>query len=535
MKKVIFIFLGLCFGLVSQAQIAEGRYYISNGDMCLEADVANFKNNGAQVNVLKPLRRLNELWEIRSAGGGKYFIYNVGANKALDAHAPDVNNNGCKVQIWQKHSENLNQQWILQPIPKRTGQYIIRCAASIGNKVVSIETPASDIYSPFVKLSDNRNATNQLWRFVSASDNAKVEDNYVDLRGNQTPVKNQGARGSCTYFGMVAALEAAYKKAGYGNLDLSEEFCAIMGKALGLHSNWSDIAHSNFRENQFGGTQGGGSVGWYNSGLKIPTERDVPYRNTEYAPRYWDTLDQKVTNDYNFSLFNSSVIKAPLYYGATNAVIFTDAQRGNAEFYEKAIDLGYEINITKGGHNLLIVGYDKRDAANKKFLIKNSYGPLGSNCATSCVENFSYSDIGAVQYAGYVKEIRTPGTFSELAFLGRWRLTINGHAGELDIYHIPRIDYSHALNTRPYIADKRIGIFKDHLGRIFRVNGSMNNNKLDFYINFRKPNLRWDELSGMHFVYTLDRASNTMHGTLHQAIAPGSSVSRSVPNPPITR
>ncbi len=52
----------------------------------------------------------------------------------------------------------------------------------------------------------------------------------VNLAPYQTPIKNQGSRTTCITFASIAGLEAAYKHAGYGDLDLSEQFLNHTGK-----------------------------------------------------------------------------------------------------------------------------------------------------------------------------------------------------------------------------------------------------------------------------------------------------------------
>src|SRR5262249_44172863 len=56
----------------------------------------------------------------------------------------------------------------------------------------------------------------------------------VDLRSKQTPLVNQGGRDTCTKFASAAALEAAYRRAGYKNVKLSEEFAAYTEKMFWL-------------------------------------------------------------------------------------------------------------------------------------------------------------------------------------------------------------------------------------------------------------------------------------------------------------
>jgi hypothetical protein len=58
-----------------------------------------------------------------------------------------------------------------------------------------------------------------VWRAVMPS--------FIDLRENQTPIRNQSRR-TCTTFCSIAALEAAYKRAGYDDINLSEGFFIYM-------------------------------------------------------------------------------------------------------------------------------------------------------------------------------------------------------------------------------------------------------------------------------------------------------------------
>ena len=56
----------------------------------------------------------------------------------------------------------------------------------------------------------------------------------VDLRKEQTPIRSQGRRGTCTSFAVAGAMEAAYKRAGHGEIHLSEEFSHDVAKMMWL-------------------------------------------------------------------------------------------------------------------------------------------------------------------------------------------------------------------------------------------------------------------------------------------------------------
>jgi hypothetical protein len=496
------------------SHITEGRYYIQlSTGRALEAASDVFRSNGAKIQTWKLYRGLNQLWDVRQVGPDTYQLFNVGGLRALDAHDADVNRNGCRIQLYDPHPENLNQQWILHPLG--SNRYAIRCAASRSNKVIQIKDNVVD-RSGEAELSDFLSAPSQIWTFTPASDDARVRTNLVDLRPNQTPIKDQGLwRGTCTYFGATAALEAAYKKAGYGAVNISEEFWSIMGKALGIHPYWSEIPDDpNYRENQFAGTQGGGTLLLYAQGFRVPLEADVAYRPADYVPSNWASLNQKEANDWNFSLFSRNVLQAPRYYGARSAVDIPRERLNNAAEYERLLRLGFEVSIYRDAHNVLLVGFDKTDAANPVFFVKNSYGPLGGDPTIYC-ERWPYSTVldGGIEKAEYLTDVVEPAPWPELAFQGRWNLNFDGHKGTLDIYHMPGMGII-PLPARPVpnIIDCRLGVFYDSSGNAFRVNGSLSGNRIEFWFNNAKPHLPWNELSGRRFVYHLEPTTNIMTG-----------------------
>lgn len=106
----------------------------------------------------------------------------------------------------------------------------------------------------------------------------------VSLRSEQTPLKSQGGRGTCVSFGICAALEAAYKRAGYGTLDLSEQYANHLQKMAYLHSAGNRNADGTLGNNGFEnflGSGGGSALGYMLPLLKmygIPKETDAQYQ-----------------------------------------------------------------------------------------------------------------------------------------------------------------------------------------------------------------------------------------------------------------
>lgn len=184
-----------------------------------------------------------------------------------------------------------------------------------------------------------------------------------DLRdiGGVTPVKDQGACGSCWAFSAVAAMESNYALKHGELIDLSEQ--SVLG------------------------CSGGGSCsdgGWYStvfawllddSSAFLTDENNSPYLSTDACAVEVQPLDIKVINygiletedwlSYKNDIndIKNSIVK----YGAVSAALFS----GNNDF------LSYKSGVIRGNneygpdHAITIVGWDDDKQA---WLIKNSWG-----------------------------------------------------------------------------------------------------------------------------------------------------------------
>lgn len=371
----------------------------------------------------------------------------------------------------------------------------------------------------------------------------------VDHSVWQTPMRNQGGRNTCQTFGAVAALEARYKRAGYGNLNLSEEFVNYVGKMMWLHATWSDITTADKAESQVGAFGGGGGKGHAHNltrWMKVPLESAMPYRTGGYSglpawdSTYWHSQRNQNTFNLDPANFPDSARTADAYYSATGVVDMTAADSRNPAAIEAVLRAGYEViwdtflevgysNTAaiwhdtpadiNGGHVMLIVGYDRTsaDPNNHYFIVKNSWG------GTTNPGGYTYIGYDFVAAYGidacYLTGASTPGPWRELRAIGRRNMSLDGHRGTLDIYHLPGASSDtwstlYSLNVN----DARLGTFYDLQGNAYRVNGFIVGDLVTFWWKGSNPNMRWDETRetptlGRMFSYRLlENAGNDLAG-----------------------
>ena len=79
---------------------------INAGGMCLDVHAPDMRNNGGRVQVWQCNGEPQQQWSLRGNA-----LVNAGG-MCLDVHAPDMRNNGGRVQVWQCNREP-QQQWSL--------------------------------------------------------------------------------------------------------------------------------------------------------------------------------------------------------------------------------------------------------------------------------------------------------------------------------------------------------------------------------------------------------------------------------------
>ncbi|MBX3144228.1 MAG: fibronectin type III domain-containing protein [Trueperaceae bacterium] len=369
------------------------------------------------------------------------------------------------------------------------------------------------------------------------------------LAAYQTPIRNQGRRGTCQTFATIAAMEAEYRDLGLGTFDLSEQFATHIYRQSRLRE--PPPATAGARENTLG-MRGGGNTGGVLSTLmhyRIPLETAAPYigvsgfedpNQAGDVPRIDpgdDAVKQIVYNDWNLQdAATAFSIPTPLTFTPFPREALTDAEYGVTGFarlptnlqhdpalYEQQLVNGNEIvfgfcfnggssdadgvwrpgsDDACGGHAVLLIGYDRTDPDDPVFIAKNSWG--GS--AYQLLDYEFVTESENFLSAHVVTGVRDPGRGNVLpqVALGRWDLIYDGSLATLDINRLPGYYQASQLGG---LQDRRLGLLTDDLGDSYRVNGAVDaaNLSVEFHVDFAAPEIDYETLSGTHFTGYVSR------------------------------
>jgi hypothetical protein len=221
----------------------------------------------------------------------------------------------------------------------------------------------------------------------------------LDLLKYQTSVRNQSGRGVCPYFAPVAALEAAYRRAGE-KVELSEEHLIWLRNVTAC----GDSGNRYVAENLLSTLGGGNGMGVL-AAYAICRAQDLPYRENVdqrgFGVEKYDwgkPFSQFVLNRWNFDphqLPPAARANARYAIGRYTTMPATDLR--NPTKFEEILASEHEIVFTLmvhddihqldpaqpiwrlkpgsrtiGNHFMLMVGYDSQ---RKFFIVKNQWGP----------------------------------------------------------------------------------------------------------------------------------------------------------------
>jgi len=357
----------------------------------------------------------------------------------------------------------------------------------------------------------------------------------VDLRSYQTSIKEQWG-GTCVQFATTAAIEARYKRVYTGSLNLSERFGQLVQKMAYLGEDLEPQALC--RENQLG-AWGGGSLTYQLqlfTRYRLPLESHLPYGSIVDPDIDWEAshcasgTNQDAMDDYNLSSVNlPQVALENARFRAETIHFCPSGSLRDTDWYEARLADGYEVLFSAalcgsdptptngvwdpgsggdcGGHAMLIVGYRH---AQRVFIVKNSWGyNTRHNVSGFTLMSYDWVEGGHVGSAGYITAVAadSPYPFNDHTLLGRWNLDHDGWKGTLDIYRFSEIFQPDALDGEN---DWRLGTYWGPDGVARRVNGTIDNYTIEFWIDWNTPNLDYGDLQGLHFtgyLFTQDRVA----------------------------
>jgi hypothetical protein len=151
--------------------IEEGTYYIMNGKSLKYMTVPNSvtDQNGSHVEIGSlSTSKTNAQWRVKKIQGaivGGYTIQLVKDSKYLDADFFCVNNNGCKVQLWERsiNPDKRNQEWYIQRLDN--GRFRVKNVMN-SVKLLHISSTAADNIGSDITLNESLSQKNQEWFFV---------------------------------------------------------------------------------------------------------------------------------------------------------------------------------------------------------------------------------------------------------------------------------------------------------------------------------------------------------------------------------
>jgi hypothetical protein len=350
----------------------------------------------------------------------------------------------------------------------------------------------------------------------------------LDLLKYQTGIRNQGGRDVCPYFPPVAALEAAYRRAGT-KVELSEEHLIWLRNV----TCGSDKGKREVAENLVSTLGGGNGMGVLTT-YAICRAQDMRYRQAVNQKGYglekydWSKpFSQFVLNRWNLDPHQlPPAARANARYSISKYATMPAEDLKNPRKFEEILASEHEIIFTLvlhddihqvnpaqpvwrrqqgtksiGLHFMLMVGYDSN---RKFFIVKNQWGPTNYSGKKDRLDSgwkdivrydgytlVDYNYLAECQEGHYITEIASIESphFDAQRALGQWEVTFKNKnssimtgvlcwrrlpSDETGKLAIPQVDGRPPIKAEGEKANLRIGDLVMADGQEYRVNARFN-------------------------------------------------------------
>ncbi len=303
----------------------------------------------------------------------------------------------------------------------------------------------------------------------------------------QTPIRDQGDRGTCWAFAGAAAVEAAYRRKYNSSIVLSTQYVFHLGKVQELAFDDMSPTRSHENNSTLHGFQGSSDIVEKLQRSAVCPEADAPYLSQDLMQAVQSTIPggatiTKAPEDPSQAVMDAFELSDALIPFAARAKCRYEVAgwgRGGtptaatletiiAQNHEVVIDIvldmapdqnsvwQYDATAKGGGHVILLIGYDRQAQV---FTAKNSWG--GHDFV-----GVSYEFIEKCGLAyHYITDIRDPnaGPARRAFWMGRWTMDHDGWRGDLMIRR-------HTNYNDPADGPTRLGSYTRD-GRTYDVNG----------------------------------------------------------------
>jgi choice-of-anchor C domain-containing protein len=366
----------------------------------------------------------------------------------------------------------------------------------------------------------------------------------VDLTADQSPFCNQGARDTCIYHPQIAALEAAYRRAG-NPVRLSVEHLVWLRNVTAVGGD--KAGDPDLNENLLANLGGGGMLHGFHllTRYGVCRAEDMAYRpdyeDLHTKPfhgfdvgdfRWWEPFRQLSLNRFNLDPHQlPPAARRHARYGVKEYTTLSERDRRNPRKVEEVLAAGHEVALNlfvtfkpgaeKGrgdlppvvwyrakhavpvgnSHAVLLVGYDR---PRQFFIAKNSWGAnQGGYDPDQLPEGWKdlarykgftllhYNYLEGCREAGYIKEVIGPAgdPFPRQRALGLWAVAFR-RAGAEPSVATAVLAWRRLPGTDAAIKnDLRIGDFYQG-GQQYRVNARLEGDDpmaATLFIDFDKP------------------------------------------------